>query len=256
MHTHFAVLGLMAAASTVATASPPAPLESVATEFPVQQGLPAFSLRLGQGQKEDNPSTVPVILWMSGGPGASSVGIGGLVELGPCRVDVNGDISTIDNDYSWNANSTLLIVDQPLGVGYSNGDDAPTNLNDATSQMHQFLQQFFTAFPNLGERDFYIAGESYGGTWVPTLGARIIERQSSALAQRIRAITGYRPRTINLRGIMVGNGEMKQSVQNVGAFETGCGRSDSPLNATICAQWAPTARRCEAIIPVVMKTTS
>jgi serine carboxypeptidase-like clade 1 len=59
----------------------------------------------------------------------------------------------------------------------------------------QALQVFFQGFPELAANDFYIAGESYAGVYVPTL----------ANAIRVSNQGGQAPR-VNLKGIMVGNG--------------------------------------------------
>lgn len=48
--------------------------------------------------RNQDPATAPLTVWLSGGPGASSM-LGALVENGPCRIDANGDPSY--NPYSW-----------------------------------------------------------------------------------------------------------------------------------------------------------
>lgn len=58
----------------------------------------------------------PLILWLNGGPGCSSMD-GLWLENGPLRLKVKGDSWTIDiNEYSWhNAPAWTLYVDQPVG---------------------------------------------------------------------------------------------------------------------------------------------
>lgn len=48
--------------------------------------------------RNQNPTTAPLTVWLSGGPGASSM-LGALLENGPCRIDAKGDPSY--NPYSW-----------------------------------------------------------------------------------------------------------------------------------------------------------
>lgn len=48
--------------------------------------------------RNENPHTAPLTVWINGGPGSSSM-IGLFEELGPCRVDSNGDV--YDNPYAW-----------------------------------------------------------------------------------------------------------------------------------------------------------
>ena len=40
-----------------------------------------------------------------------------------------------------------------------------TNQEEVGRDLFEFLQQFFTLFPDLQARDFYVAGESYGGKY-------------------------------------------------------------------------------------------
>ncbi|KAF7539554.1 hypothetical protein G7054_g2092 [Neopestalotiopsis clavispora] len=245
------------------------------TSFVSHHGLPSFSIRLSPDtanvcnsstpgtagwidsdddshmffwlyESKNNPATDPVILFMSGGPGASSTGAGALMELGPCQISSDGE-HTIDNPNAWNANATLLFIDQPLTVGYSYGGHLPRTLKDATTNTHAFLQQFFLAFDQLSELDFYITGESYGGSWVPALGARIIERQRSDLAMVIQSSTGYTPKHINLKGIAIGNGLIRQSIQSSGLFESACKGPDAVFSGAQCHQLEPLASRCEVL---------
>ncbi|KAH7140981.1 Alpha/Beta hydrolase protein [Dactylonectria macrodidyma] len=201
----------------------------------------------------------PVILWLQGGPGGSSVFGGGLMELGACLFDKTMPISqlgafnsTTYNPYAWNSNATVIFVDQPLGVGYSYGKRQVSHLADAMDDLYAFLVRLFAARPEWGARDFYIAGESYGGSWVPALGATIHRMQSSRVAKLAAATSSRELSTINLKGIMVGNGLMDQKSQRRGNWETGCTSSGSgrllPIfNASQCAQIAETTPRCEAL---------
>ena len=58
----------------------------------------------------------PVVLWLNGGPGASSL-LGFYDELGPFGIDKQGQL--VPREVSWNRDVNLLALDNPLGVGYS-----------------------------------------------------------------------------------------------------------------------------------------
>ncbi|POM62283.1 Serine protease family S10 [Phytophthora palmivora] len=135
---------------------------------------------------------IPVILWLSGGPGCSGL-VALLFENGPCSFD--DEAGTISfNPYSWTGLAHVIYLDQPKGTGYSDGDNGVTNpwsLEGAADDMRTFLQQFYLQHPNLKANDFYVFGESYAGHYVPDLAVRLLNEDSSL------------PK---LKGIAIGNG--------------------------------------------------
>ncbi|XP_072135367.1 lysosomal protective protein-like [Mobula birostris] len=137
-----------------------------------------------------DPTTDPVVLWLNGGPGCSSLD-GFLSENGPLHVDDNGQTLYI-NEYSWNKVANMLYLESPAGVGFSYSDsgDYTTNDKEVAENNYLALQDFFRKFPNFTNNDFYVFGESYGGIYVPTLSFKITEG----------------PAQINFKGFAVGNG--------------------------------------------------
>jgi carboxypeptidase C (cathepsin A) len=123
--------------------------------------LPVRHLHYQFITSESDPSTDPVVLWLNGGPGASSL-IGAWSELGPYNVNVDGPNSgeqepwqehrratrssgpsgpngpsgpTVSvNPYRWNLNASVLFLESPAGVGfsYSEGQDKSYYANDTT----------------------------------------------------------------------------------------------------------------------------
>ncbi|KAJ9136654.1 Carboxypeptidase [Pleurostoma richardsiae] len=182
------------------------------------------------------------------GPGGSSTAYGGLVELGPCLVqDAN---STFYNPAAWNSNATVIFVDQPVGVGYSYSSLPVKSADEATDDMFQFLRIWFKAFPALQKVPFFIAGESFGGTWVPKLAERIVERQTSPIGQVVLSNTRSGFPTINLKGIMLGNTQVSQRHQWKGFYDTGCTGPDPLFNASACAIMQAQASRCEEMLDI------
>lgn len=49
----------------------------------------------------EDPDAAPLLLWLNGGPGCSSVGSGALEELGAFRVHNDGERLLL-NEYAWN----------------------------------------------------------------------------------------------------------------------------------------------------------
>ncbi|XP_038663064.1 lysosomal protective protein-like [Scyliorhinus canicula] len=139
---------------------------------------------------QQDPANDPMVLWLNGGPGCSSLG-GLLSENGPLHVDDNGRTLYI-NEYSWNKMANVLYLESPAGVGfsYSNSKNYATNDIKVAENNYLALLAFFRKFPSFQHNDFYVTGESYGGVYVPSLTLKI----ANGLAK------------INLKGFAVGNG--------------------------------------------------
>ncbi|XP_036387120.1 lysosomal protective protein [Megalops cyprinoides] len=140
-------------------------------------------------ESQKDPASSPVVLWLNGGPGCSSLD-GLLTEHGPFLIQDDG-VSLEYNPYSWNKIASVLYLESPAGVGFSYSDDKQYATNDTEVSMNNYLalKRFFQLFPEYSKNEFFITGESYGGIYVPTLAERVMEDSS-----------------INLQGIAVGNG--------------------------------------------------
>ncbi|VFQ82788.1 unnamed protein product [Cuscuta campestris] len=112
---------------------------------------------------EDPNKPWPIILWLQGGPGASGVGIGNFLEIGPQDVNLRPRTST------WLAKADLLFVDSPVGTGYSYVEDetllAKTDeeaVKDLTKLLVQVFNRNLTTLSS-SNAILHIIGESYGG---------------------------------------------------------------------------------------------
>ncbi|KAL1441262.1 hypothetical protein MTO96_008684 [Rhipicephalus appendiculatus] len=142
-----------------------------------------------------DPDNAPVLLWLQGGPGSSSL-LGFFVEHGPYRLSKDGKKVKF-RGRTWARRFSMLYVDHPVGTGYSFTDSESgyaRNMTDVGRDMLEFLQQFFTLFGELAQNEFYVTGESYAGKYVPTIGAVL---HQNAETMRVK---------INFRGITIGNG--------------------------------------------------
>ncbi|KAF7288067.1 hypothetical protein GWI33_000121 [Rhynchophorus ferrugineus] len=134
----------------------------------------------------------PVVLWLQGGPGASSL-YGLFVENGPFYVEENGSVTL--REYSWHKNQSVIYIDQPVGTGFSYTEDLyVTNQTQVGAHLYDALTQFFTLFPELQKNEFFISGESYAGKYIPAIGYTILKNNPSADLK------------INLQGLLIGNG--------------------------------------------------
>ncbi|KAM3964764.1 venom serine carboxypeptidase [Aphomia sociella] len=134
----------------------------------------------------------PWIVWLQGGPGASSM-TGLFDEIGPFRV-IDGVLKP--NPHTWLSNHSLVFIENPVGTGYSFTDHAEGYAKDmATYSNHMYtaLRQFLQIFPELRVAPLYISGESYAGKYVPSLAMEIHKHKDAPGSD------------INLQGIMIGN---------------------------------------------------
>ncbi|CDO76389.1 hypothetical protein BN946_scf184937.g3 [Trametes cinnabarina] len=143
-----------------------------------------------------DPDTDDVIYWTNGGPGGTS-SIGLFMELGPCRI--TGANTTERNPWSWNEHANIFFVDQPVDVGYSYAEygEAVTNTQQAADDIVAFIAIFFEHFTKYKGRALHLAGESYGGRYIPVFASALYDR-NTALVQ-----AGVTP--INLTSIMLGS---------------------------------------------------
>ncbi|RVW49740.1 Serine carboxypeptidase II-3 [Vitis vinifera] len=68
--------------------------------------------------ESQNSSSKPLVLWLNGGPGCSSLGSGAMMELGPFRVNSDGNTLSY-NEYAWSNVANILFLESPAGVGFS-----------------------------------------------------------------------------------------------------------------------------------------
>lgn len=124
-------------------------------------------------------SSKPVVLWLNGGPGSSSI-LGWLQELGPLVINATGGL--MKNPYAWTKQANILILEAPAGVGYSycaamkTGGSCSNDDVSTARASRAALQDFFkTKFPELRANKFFITGESYAGVYIPTLTKEILD---------------------------------------------------------------------------------
>ncbi|KAM0881651.1 hypothetical protein ACQ4PT_032812 [Festuca glaucescens] len=153
----------------------------------------------------------PLVLWLNGGPGCSSLGYGAMQELGPFRVSQDNKTLT-KNLNAWNTVANVLFLESPAGVGYSysnTSSDYDLSGDQRTADdAYIFLLNWLERFPEFKDRAFYISGESFAGHYVPELAATILLHNT------------YNNRTIvNLKGVLVGNPYLDDNINIKGRVD-------------------------------------
>uniref|UniRef100_A0A1S3B8J4 Carboxypeptidase n=2 Tax=Cucumis melo TaxID=3656 RepID=A0A1S3B8J4_CUCME len=137
-------------------------------------------------EAQSDPSSKPLVLWLNGGPGCSSLGAGAFVENGPFRPKGN---VLILNEFSWNNVANVLYLESPAGVGFSFSKNTTfyDTVNDKITAQDNivFLERWLEKFPEYKNKEFYITGESYAGHYVPQLARLIVQ---SKLNIKLKAI--------------------------------------------------------------------
>ncbi|XP_043693871.1 serine carboxypeptidase 24-like [Telopea speciosissima] len=150
----------------------------------------------------------PLVLWLNGGPGCSSIAYGASEEIGPFRINKTGS-SLYLNKYSWNKEANILFLESPAGVGFSYTNTSSDLLDSGDERTAQdaliFMIRWISRFPQYKYRDFYISGESYAGHYVPQLAKKIHDYNKAS----------SKP-FINLKGFIVGNAVTDNYHDNIG----------------------------------------
>eukprot|EP01100_Stratorugosa_tubuloviscum_P000009 TRINITY_DN0_c1_g2_i1.p1 TRINITY_DN0_c1_g2~~TRINITY_DN0_c1_g2_i1.p1 ORF type:complete len:481 (+),score=225.39 TRINITY_DN0_c1_g2_i1:96-1538(+) len=200
-------------------------------------------------ESQNDPKNDPLVLWLQGGPGSSSLG-GLFLENGPYFYwPQNGSLT--DNPYSWNTIANMLFIDQPVGTGYSYTNDNSgyaTNETRVAQDLYTGLVIFFERYPQYQKLDFYVFGESYAGKYIPSIGTAIHKgNQQNSLK-------------INLQGLGIGDGWTDPYTQSdMGSFAYSTGLVDEKQLDTVnnlyaecqkvieAEQWVPASIKCNEV---------
>ncbi|KAJ8769272.1 hypothetical protein K2173_002201 [Erythroxylum novogranatense] len=157
-----------------------------------------------EAQNSTSPlSETPLLIWLQGGPGCSSM-IGNFLELGPYRIveprKPNMSHHLLQrNSGSWNRIFGLVFLDNPIGVGFSvasNPEVIPRDQHSVAKHLFAAITGFIDSDPNFKNRPLYITGESYGGKYVPAIGFHIL------MKNKVLPVS----KQVNLKGVAIGNG--------------------------------------------------
>ncbi|XP_074285566.1 serine carboxypeptidase-like 34 [Silene latifolia] len=159
------------------------------------------------------PQNKPLVLWLNGGPGCSSIGYGQSEELGPFFPQKGRQPKLKFNKHAWNKAANLLFVESPVGVGFSytnTSSDIPALGDSITAKdSYAFLVNWFKRFPQFKSHEFYITGESYAGHYVPQLAEVIFDMN------KIASKANY----INLKGFLIGNALLDDETDQTGMVD-------------------------------------
>ncbi|PHH90205.1 hypothetical protein CDD83_4249 [Cordyceps sp. RAO-2017] len=179
---------------------------------------------------EEHKEDKEVVIWLNGGPGCSSL-LGFLQENGPAMWSA-GRATPVQNPWSWHQLTNVVWVEQPVSVGFSEGEVTARDENEVAEQFLGFWRNLVDAF-GLHDHKVFVAAESYGGFYGPYIASHMLDA-----ADR---------RFFDLSGLIVYDGVMfDQKVQ----FDVPAARFAEqhyelmPLGDTARDQVQEVARRC------------
>ncbi|KAF0714053.1 Aste57867_4067 [Aphanomyces stellatus] len=166
----------------------------------------------------ESAATQPLVIWLQGGPGCSSL-VGLFLECGPFRI-VNESTVTM-NPFGWHKAANILFVDQPVGTGMSRVkyEAFPPSGKAVAAHFYTFLLGFLRRHPEYVDaatnetRPIYLFGESHAGRWIPQFHTHIAAANADHPALHIR-----------IDGVGIGNGWIHPPIQyDYSAFAHGHG---------------------------------
>ncbi|KAM7295135.1 venom serine carboxypeptidase-like, partial [Ixodes scapularis] len=146
---------------------------------------------------KDIRDSAPLLLWLSGGPGKSSMW-SQYLENGPVGINVTGGL--FKRSETLQEYASVIYLDQPAGAGlsiiqnYTDPQYYAHTLEDMSEIIEKFMKQFLILFPEYIGRSFYIAGDSYGA------------RAALGFGERLRCTLPENRINLSLNGLIFGSG--------------------------------------------------
>lgn len=155
-------------------------------------------------------SQTPLLLWLQGGPGCSSM-LGNFLEVGPWRVThrpntTQQQLALEPNLGSWNRIFGIVFLDNPIGTGLSfavTNDEIPRNQSSVAKHLFAAINGFIDSDPLFKNRPIYVTGESYAGKYIPSIGYNILKQNKRVPVSK----------RVKFHGVAIGNGLTDQVSQ-------------------------------------------
>ncbi|KAF3550455.1 hypothetical protein DY000_02004024, partial [Brassica cretica] len=164
--------------------------ESTVRYLPGYQGPLPFELEtgyIGVGEAEESqffyyfikyertPAEDPLLIWLTGGPGCSSISAF-LLENGPLAFNTESDSgnipSLVSTTYSWSKVANIIYLDLPVGTGFSYSRNPLANIPSDTRSaklVPEFVHKWLAKHPEYFYNPFYVTGNSYAGKVFPAI---------------------------------------------------------------------------------------
>ena len=197
------VVALVGVTSAGAATTTPGPVVPFPVEYYGYMNIDAtydsnmfYAIR---GDPTKDRSLQPLIIWLQGGPGATSL-FGDLLENGPTKLELANNsqgYALVPRNHSWTKHATMLYIDNPIGTGFSFTRDPrgfSTTDSGIADNLVAFVRGFMIRHPEFMSRPLWVFCESYGGKMTAYFGAALVK---AIKAKTVRA---------NFKGVALGDG--------------------------------------------------
>ncbi|OMO88947.1 Peptidase S10, serine carboxypeptidase [Corchorus capsularis] len=160
-------------------------------------------------EAEKDPMNLPLTIWLTGGPGCSSVG-DAFLGVGPFIANANAH-GLKRNPLSWIRESNLLFIDSPIGSGwsYSNTSSDYQVGDDSTNKdLLTFIFQWLEKYPNFKSRDLYLGGSSFAGHFIPNFAKGLLDYNNQSSTFKF-----------NIKGLILGNPVLRYKLDTLATYE-------------------------------------
>ncbi|KAG1684833.1 3-ketoacyl-CoA thiolase, mitochondrial [Nymphon striatum] len=146
----------------------------------------------------------PLVVWLQGGPGVSSTGLGNFLEIGPL------DLTLKSRNTTWVKDASILFVDSPVGTGFSyvkNKTLLCQTDEEIGKDLLVFLKEFMSKLPDFQVRIYYFYMSPFPSRSIPvyifseSYGAKMAVHFSYQLLEAMKAKTV----AVSFKGLILGS---------------------------------------------------
>nr|XP_023924392.1 serine carboxypeptidase-like 13 [Quercus suber] len=148
-------------------------------------------------ESQREPSSDPLLVWLTGGPGCSSF-YPFFIGNGPLSfhyIFSERELPTLHlNSDTWTKRLNILYIDAPVGSGFSYSKSLEGYYSDdqkTVANLYNFLQRWLIDHPEFAENHLYLGGGSYTGILIPVTVQKMEPKASLAYTKNILSTIDY-----------------------------------------------------------------
>ncbi|WWC91516.1 uncharacterized protein L201_006462 [Kwoniella dendrophila CBS 6074] len=199
-----------------------------------------FSLFQGKGEAKHNG----LVIQFEGGPGATAFDYP-FIGAGPCQLVPDGEPSLsglVPAPYPWTDYANLLVVDYPIGAGwsYNTSEQNPGSTSDtAAEEFDDSLQIILKQWPKFQDQPIILSTLSYGGTTGSHIASTVLKRNNEAKENfwSARIIKQFDQ-------LLFGNPFADAMSEIYAQWDVVCNTEPKAYNETICSHFRDDLTKC------------